>query len=190
MHASLRTSGKSGEGGLLHFNLKVTQRTFQLLRALFLARARQSWWISESSRAPSLLTNGNEGDCAVGFPVCADAQDSLPAKGDGRRYSRNFTAAPSADVIYDPGICFMTPTYAAWRWWLQVANCGGQTRTRDSWEQLPRETGGTWPSWGTRPPAWFTWRCMTERVRKVPSFLYLPLRNTRGRHGLEAAISS
>lgn len=79
MHASLRTSG---EGGLLHFNLKVTQRTFQLLRAFFPPVLLD---YSESSSAPLLLANGNEGDCAVGFPVYTDAQDSLPAKGDGRR---------------------------------------------------------------------------------------------------------
>lgn len=40
---------------------------------------------SESSSAPLLLAKYDEGDCAVGVPVCTDAQDSLPAKGDGRR---------------------------------------------------------------------------------------------------------
>lgn len=67
----------------------------------------------------------------------------------------------------------MTSTYVAWRR-LQVANCGGPMTTQDSWEPLPRETAGTWPSWGTRPAVWFTWRCTTGRLRKVIWWLYLP----------------
>lgn len=179
MHASLRTSGKSRKRGLLHFNLKMTQRTVQLLRA-FLAWEYQSWWITVKAEVchycsemimKAIVLYVFQGLFALLHQILFQRTRCLT----------RFTAASSADTIYVSGICFMTPAYVVWRWWLQVVSCGGQMRTRGSWEQLPRETGRTWPSWGTRPAAWFTWKCMTERVRKVVLFLYSPLRSTRGR---------
>lgn len=137
---------------------------------------------SESWSAPLLLRNANEGSCVVCFlrSVCTDKCNSFSAVEDGRRRI-------SAQLIYLSGICFMISAYVAWRR-LQVANCGGPMMTQDSWEQLPRETAGTWPSWGTRPAVWFTWKCTTERLRKVILGLYLPPQ--KHTHWLAAPIDS
>lgn len=62
MHASLRTSGKSGGGGLLHFHLEVTR--VSIIEGFFFGASLGGL----QRELALLLTNAHRGDCAVGFP--------------------------------------------------------------------------------------------------------------------------